>query len=221
MSIKTDLRDTVETLLNGGFICFVSAPENFRQLCDPAFARSVTAALAPLGRSLSVVGDHDSPDAFFAALTSLEETRDRAHAIRSLTAMRDQIAPCIEFFRLLDQAGGNNLSLVAGGELPLAKLLDTIESHEPYRDQLRDLSGLKLFDTSRNAKDTNERLNRVLKVMQDEGYLVRRSNESSVFVFTGKLAYLQQILGWLADHHDCPVDDVSPDSASTQGGLGL
>lgn len=222
MSINTELRDTVESLLDGRFICYVSAPDSFRQLNDPAFARQVSEALAPLGRSLSCVGEADSPEAFFAAMINLEDTRDQQHARRSLTTIRDQIAPCIDFFRLLDQAGGNNLSLVAGGELPFAKLLDAIESHEPYRDQLRDLSGLKLFDSSRNAKDSGDRLNRVLKVMQDEGYLVRRTSESSVYVFTGKLAYLQQILGWLADHHDCAIDETNHDGASsTQGGLGL
>lgn len=220
MNPTNELRDTLEALLDGRFICAVSTPDLFRQLRDRGFTKQVNSALTPFGRSLAIVGNEEHPEAFFAGMVNLDLPNDRAHAIRSLTAMRDNIEPCIAFFALLDQAGGNNLSLIVGGDLPFAKLLDAIESHEPYREQLRDLSGLKLFDTTRNAKDTADRLAKVLKIMQEEGYLVKRSNESSVYVFTGKLAYLQQILGWLADHHGLSVEESSPEGQQ-QGGLGL
>lgn len=222
MSTNIDLRNTLQALLGKQFICDVSTPELFRLMRDPAFAKEVSDALEPFGRTLSIVGDEASPEAYFCGFIDLQNQQDREQVSKELMVMRDQIGDCIEFFRMIDQAGGNYLSLISGGELPYAKLLDSIENHEPYQIQLRDLGGLKLFDNSRNAKDTGDRLMKVIKSMVDEGYLVKRQNESTVFVFTGKLSYLQQILAWLADYHGCAVDTPAGDEqTASQGGLGI
>lgn len=221
MTQHIELKDTLTRLLNEQIICPVTTPELFRALANKTFCEHVESGLAPLGRKLSVIGDAQSPEGYFAALVSLDDKSDRDLAAKMLIDMRDSIMPCIGFFKLLDQAGGSDISLMVGGELSYAKLLDAIESNELYRDQLRNLSTLKLFDASRNAKDNADRLSRVIKVMQDQGYVIKRSSDTTVYVFTGKLAYLQMILGWLADHHQLSVDSTDPVQRSAQDGFDL
>lgn len=198
-----ELRNTCHLLLGQTFICPITYPDLFPLLCDESFAAEVSLVLNPLGYNLSQVGDSDSPEVFFCALRGTEDPRQRQHAEKRLLEMRDQISAFIEFFRLVDNAGQSGV--VSGGEVSFSKLLSAIENHPPYLDQLRDLQGIKLFEGSRNAKDNADRLSRVLKVMQDQGYIVRRSTDSTVYAFTGKMAYLQRIMGWLADHHHIEV----------------
>lgn len=216
---EKDLRETCHLLLRQAFICPSTHPALFSELRGEEFAEAVRAVLNPLGYQLSWVGDDDSPEVFFSALTSLNDAEERKHAESSLLAMRDQISACISFFRLVDQAGSHQIPVVNGGELPAAKLLAAIEASPPYRDQLRDLQGLTLFSDSRKAKDNSDRLNLVLRTMVHQGYIVRRSIESTVYVFTGKLAYLQRIMGWLADHHNLSVSEKPPATGGYQEGL--
>lgn len=205
-----ELRTTCHLLLGQAFICPITYPELFQLLRDEDFAHAVAQVLNPLGYKLSQVGDLDSPEVFFCALLGIDDPRERQHAEKRLLEMRDQIGAFIEFFRLVDHAGQGGV--VSGGEVSFSKLLSAIESHPPYLDQLRDLQGLKLFESSRNAKENADRLSRVLKVMQDQGYIVRRSTDSTVYAFTGKMAYLQRIMGWLADHHRIEV--IKPEDRS-------
>ncbi|MAG64980.1 MAG: hypothetical protein CMK74_03795 [Pseudomonadales bacterium] len=210
-----DLRLTCHLLLGQVFICPMTYPELFQLLREDDFAREVSQVLNPLGYSLSQVGDSESPEVFFCALLDVEDSRQRQHAEKRLLEIRDQIGAFIEFFRLVDNAGQS--SVVSGGEVSFSRLLAAIENHPPYLDQLRDLQGLKLFESSRNAKDHADRLSRVLKVMQDQGYIVRRSTDSTVYAFTGKMAYLQRIMGWLADHHQIEVIKPEDRSAFQEG----
>jgi hypothetical protein len=221
MNHTAELQATLIALLEERFICPVANPELFKALGNKDFYASVERSLAPLGRTLSSIGDNDYPEAYFAALNSLDDKADRGKASAMLVDMRDSIGPCIEFFRLLDQAGGNDISLMVGGDLSYAKLLGAIEANDIYSDQLRNLSTCKLFESSRNAKDNAERLSKIIKVVQDQGYVIKRSADSTVYVFTGKLAYLQMILGWLADHHQIPIDTPEPTQQGSQEGLGL
>lgn len=203
------LKEACHLLLRQEFICPATHPTLFSELRGDDFAQAVSAVLTPLGYQLSWVGDDETPEVYFCGLTSLENVAERKHTEAALVAMRDQVSACIRFFQLLDQAGNQQIAVVNGGELPASRLLAEIESSPPYRNQLRDLQGLPMFSDSRKAKDNSERLNYVLRSMEQQGYLIRRSNESSIWVFTGKLAYLQRIMGWLADHHNLTVHQTS------------
>ena len=190
MNHTAELQAALIALLEERFICPVANPELFKALGNKDFYASVERSLTPLGRTLSSIGDNDYPEAYFAALNSLDDKADRGKASAMLVDMRDSIGPCIE-------------------------------ANDIYSDQLRNLSTCKLFESSRNAKDNAERLSKIIKVVQDQGYVIKRSADSTVYVFTGKLAYLQMILGWLADHHQIPIDTPEPTQQGSQEGLGL
>lgn len=220
MSLNTThLRDVCHRLLRQEFICPVVHPALFSELLDDDFQFAVSSVLEPLSYQLCWVGDAETPEAFYCALTNLDNNDEYKHAEQGLLAMRDQISACINFFRLVDQAGNHQIAVINGGELPASQLLAAIEKSEMYRDQLRDLQGLPMFSDSRRAKDDNERLSSIIKTMQNHGYLIPRSNEATVYVFTGKLAYLQRMMQWLADHHQLAVETSPERIGGVQEGL--
>ena len=204
-------KDALLILLAGGFICPYSQPELHRQMRAEGFADAVRAALAPLGRDLGALGEDEAPEAYFARYVDLDDPRDRQQATAQLLVIRDQIRPCIDLIRLLDQASGNDSCMAPGEELSFAALLNAIEENPTFRDQLRDLAGHEFFAASRNGKDTKDKLGRVLKAMADAEYLVKRSSESSNYIITGRMGYLHHILGWLADHHRLSLNNVVDD----------
>lgn len=62
----SEIRDVLETLLSGGFICQYAYPELHRQLRAPGVEAEVRAVLAPLGRELGTIGEETAPDTYFS-----------------------------------------------------------------------------------------------------------------------------------------------------------
>lgn len=216
----TPLRDVLNKLLSGSFICQYTHPELHRQLREAEFAESVQRALAPLGRKLATLGEPEAPDTFFARFVDLSEPIDREAATAQLVELRDQIRPCLEFIRLINRAGRSETCLAPGDTISFADMLDSIENHPSYRTQLWDLSGYDFFNKSKSGKDNNDRLKLVLRALADAGYLVKRSSESANYVATGKMGYVHTILAWIAEYNSLSLDGDQPDEGQ-QGGLNL
>ncbi|WP_455233200.1 hypothetical protein [Geopseudomonas aromaticivorans] len=217
------LRDALELLLAGEFICPFSHPDLHRAMRAPGMAEEISAALAPLGRTLGTLGEEDTPDTYFAQYADLHHPRDRAAATAQLVIVRDQLKPCLEFIRLFSQAGRSDACLAPGETISFADLLDAIERHVTYRDQLRDLSGHEFFSKSKSGKDNKDRLSLVLKALCEAGYLARRNSESANYVATGKMGYVYKLLAWLAEYHQLSALPAESEDAgaSAQGGLAL
>lgn len=215
------LREVLEVLLAGGFICQHAYPELHRQMRAPGFFDEVRGALVPLGRELGTIGEVETPDTFFARYVELNEPIDRSAATAQLVSIRDHLKPCLELIRLLNRAGRSDTCLAPGDVIDFADMLDSIEHHVTYRDQLWDLSGYELFSKSKSGKDNKDRLSLVLRALADAGYLVKRSSESANYVATGKMGYIFMVLAWLAEYNNLSLGVDSNAAAGEQGGLGL
>lgn len=215
-------RSIIEPLLEGAFICPYATPEIFRAISNQGVAEEVRAALAPLGRTLGTLGEEGAPTTYFARYVDLLHPGDRAAAVAQLVVIRDQLKPCLEFIRLFSQAGRSDACIAPGDTISFVDLLDAIECHVTYRDQLRDLSGHDFFSKSKNGKDNKDRLTLVLKALADAGYLAKRSSESANYVATGKMEYIYKLLGWIAEYHQLsPLPDEPDTAGNEQGGLDL
>lgn len=215
------LRQVLELLLSGEFICHYSWPEWHRAMRRVEFADDVRAALKPLGRALGTFGDQEAPDTYFARYADLADPADRNAATAQLLIIRDQLKPCLEFIRLFSQVGRSDACLAPGELVSFAELLDAIEQHVTYKDQLRDLCGHEFFGRSKSAKDNKDRLGSVLKALADAGYLTKRSSESANYVATGKMGYVYMVLAWLAEYNKLSVETADEGEAVGGGQEGL
>lgn len=194
------MRDILEPLLGGQFYCRYSTPAVYNKLCDAVFAREVDGALGPLGRVLGHLGEEGEPTAFFARYVDLSDPRDRLAATEELRQIRDQIAPVLEFIQLCARAGRGDICLAPGEELYFGELLSQLEHHTVCREQLRDLAAHSFFARVKNADDYKDKLTAVLRIMIEAGYLVRKGAESSIYVATGKMGYLYQVMTWIVEN---------------------
>lgn len=217
------LRDVLNKLLSGCFICQYAYPELHRQLRNAEFAEGVENALAPLGRKLATLGEPEAPDTYFARFIDFSEPVDRDAATAQLVELRDQIRPCLDFIRLINRAGRSETCLAPGDTISFADMLDSIENHPTYRTQLWDLSGYDFFSKSKSGKDNNDRLKLVLRALADAGYIVKRNSESANYLATGKMGYVHTILAWIAEYNSLSleVNTSDPHDGEHQGGLNL
>lgn len=195
------IQETLHLLLSQAFICAVSHPESFKALLDNSVADEVNQTLVALGYELTHLGQEDRPTVFFSAPIDYNRKRDRDYAEKMIKEMRDDIDACLSFFLLIDQAGHGNMAIVSGGEIALGDVLNAVEESPLSREQLRDLEAHAMFESLTKRKDNKERLTQLFNVLQRQGYVVRRNNESSVYVFTGKVDYFHRMMAWRKDHH--------------------
>lgn len=130
----------------------------------------------------------------------MSDPRDRLAATDELKQVRDQIAPVLEFIQLCARAGRGDICLAPGEELYFGELLSQLEHHTVCRDQLRDLAAHSFFSRVKNADDYKDKLSAVLKIMVETGYLARKGAESSIYVATGKMGYLYQVMTWIVEN---------------------
>lgn len=210
------MRDTLESLLGGRFICRHSSPELYSQLCDASYARAVDQALQPLGRTLGWLGSIEQPSAFFSRFVSLSYANDRIAAAEEFKHIRDAIWPVVEFIQLCARAGRGDVCLAPGEEVHTAQLLAQVENSSICGDQLRDLAGHAFFRRSKRGDSHSEKLSVVLKTMEEAGFLVRKGVGSSIFVATGKMAYIYRAMSWIVEHQRLVPDDESDAASDTQ-----
>lgn len=205
------MRDALESLLAGRFICRYSAPELYNQLCNATYARSIEHALQPLGRTLGCLGDLEQPSAFFSRFVNLTHPKDRAAASDDFKRIRDAIWPVVEFIQLCARAGRGDACLAPGEEVFTAELLNQVESSTICADLLRDLAGHTFFRKSKRGESHSDKLSVVLKTMEEEGYLIRKGTASSIYIATGKMAYLYRAMSWIVEHQKLlPEAEIEP-----------
>ncbi|MNU10921.1 hypothetical protein D3C72_2583780 [compost metagenome] len=56
----------------------------------------------------------------------------------------------------------------------------------------------------------------MLKTMEEAGFLVRKGVGSSIFVATGKMAYIYRAMSWIVEHQKLVPDDESDAAGDTQ-----
>lgn len=215
------LRECLEILLRGGFICPFSQPDLHQAMLDQDLAVRVKQGLLPLGRVLAYIGDEAAPDTFYAGYASLDSPQDRQSVASELTWLRDQIKPLLDFIRLYSRAEGSDVYLAPGEEVSFSRLIEAIEANTTYAEMLRDLAGHQIFRRISSARDNKDSLGRALEALTDEGFLVRANTQSANFVVTGKMGYVFMALEWVAAYHEIAEPENRHELAAVQGGLEL
>lgn len=213
------MRKILEGLISGHFFCPYSNQSVYEQLRKPDFAEAINAALQPFGRTLGFLESEDDATAFFARYENLSDPDDRKDASEELKRIRDQIMPVLDFIHLCVRAGRGDSSLSPGDEISFGELLTHVDQSPVSRDQLRDLSVYPMFARVKNVEGNKEKLNVVMKGMTEAGYLVKKGDESSLYIATGKMGYLYQIMSWIADSQKLLPSDVDDHGPAQDTGI--
>ena len=178
-------------LLQGGFICEYSKPDEWKALKDDDFRRKLNDWLKPIDMVLLSTSTHS---AWYAGWQTVDTRTSSIDAVFSKQILN--FRPMIQFLNMTMQALHPDKSLQPGDAVPMLKLQTALETHHSLRDELR-----QICTVWRSNKETiSEQLLTVLRQLQKDGYLVEANKESQIFRMTGKISWFYELADFLAEH---------------------
>ena len=188
-----------EALLSGHFICPTAYPDAFEYLSQSTNTDKINAFLKPLDRELLNLDG----ELFYAAYTVVDDS-NRGAIKEAFSEIRSQLRPVVEWMDLVMTALGQDMPIRARDEIRLHQLLQAIEHEPSLSEQLNRLTQLTLFKTSKSG--FNDQLSWVLQKLEQIGYLTRPNPQASVYIATGKINYLHNVIAFLNDAENLELD---------------
>jgi hypothetical protein len=201
---------TVKRLLQGEFVCEVSAEACFRWLRQPGNAQAVEDYLGRLGYRL---GRSQNQLAYFAAYAELG-AEARADIRRLFQQFKWELQPVVEWLDLMMQCQRQDAALNPGDALSFAGLLQAIENNQSLADRLQ---GFARFKDFLSADDSAKgRLEKLLKTLCNWGYLALASRDTLVYQATGKLDYFYQALQFIQENEALPLEQGEDEAVQAE-----
>ncbi|MBZ5875277.1 MULTISPECIES: condensin complex protein MksE [Chromohalobacter] len=194
----------LERLLAGEFVCAVSDDRAFRRLEDEEVREQIDTYLRPLNRRLATNAE-DS--VYFLAWRQLNDEA-REQLSRQLGDVLHSLMPMLEWLQLMQEAMGHDALVAPGDVLKPAELSARCEDNQSLREQLERLASDTFFGSQSEQLDAQ--MKQVFKRLKEHGYLLQPHADRQVYLVTGKIDYLVDLVRLIRDEENLPVDDESP-----------
>ncbi|OPX54116.1 hypothetical protein SAMN02745127_03089 [Oceanospirillum multiglobuliferum] len=192
----------LERLLNGDFICKISNHDAYRHLSDEQTQQAINDYLRPLNRRL--VSNEDRSVYFLAYHDLTLEAREHLSSQFALTVQ--SLLPVLEWMQLVQETLGRDSALTAGDTIKLQEFVLRTEDNQSLRHRLNALAADKFFNSQSDALDLQVKL--IFRRLREHGYLLQPHNDRQYYVITGKVDYLIDIIRFIRDEEQLPVDDA-------------
>lgn len=204
----------IERLLQGAFICRTSDEEAWRFLKTPANREQVDDYLATLNRTVATVGGGSEADVFYCAYRQLGDDERRVVG-QQFRDVSNALTPLVEWLLLVQQAGAQDAPLTEGSAIRLTELQSIVEDTPAFREQLARISHYRLFGSTSSSVDAQ--IKQVFKRLCELGYLLRPNPEKQIYLGTGKLDYLYEVIRFIDEAEGLALEERA--EAASQGSL--
>jgi hypothetical protein len=202
----------LELLLSGGFICQISDEDAWRYLRISSNGDKMESQLNVLNRTLASAADGE---VFFAAYQSLND-KERKQLGSQFQEVSTSLVPLVEWLLLVQQANGADMPVTQGAAIRLNELQTTIEDTPAFAEDLEKISRYRLFGSTSTQLDGQ--LKQVFKRLTELGYLLKPNAEKQIFIATGKIEYLYDVLKFIDETEALSLTEQA-ESAARQGSL--
>ncbi|MBV7314145.1 hypothetical protein [Shewanella sp. NIFS-20-20] len=191
VTLMASQSELVERLLQGEFICRTSGEEQWRALKSAANREQIEHYLNQLNRTLCSASEGE---VFFCGYLQLGEN-ERKVISAQFKEICQALIPMVEWLVLMQEASGQDASLVEGSALRLPELQTRIEDTPALREQLTQVSQYRLFGSTSTNVDAQIKL--VFKRLVELGYLLKPNPEKQIYIATGKVDYLYEVIRFI------------------------
>lgn len=192
----------IEQLLQGSFICEVSASDYFRQLADEQIREQINLYLQPLNRRLA---SNSEASVWYLAHIHLDSTiRDNLSS--QLKETVDSLIPLLQLLQLVQETTGSDRILSAHDILNRHNLAASIENNTSLREQLQQLVKTRLFYSQ--SEDVNGQLKLVFDRLTQHGYVFQPHKERHVYYVTGKIDYLIEVTRFIQQEEAIEIEEA-------------
>ncbi|CUS48102.1 MAG: hypothetical protein HLUCCO02_05975 [Idiomarinaceae bacterium HL-53] len=191
----------VEQLLAGQFICEVTAPEAFQKLANEEVREVIDTYLAPLNRRIAQSQDGS---VFFLAWNHLHnEVREQLKQQFSQTM--NALLPLLDWMQIVQEALGKDSTIAPGDTIKFHEFVQKTEDHQGLRQRFSQLASDRFFNSQ--ADNLDAQMKTVFKRLKEHGYLIQPHAERQYFVATGKVEYLIELIRFIRDEENLPVEE--------------
>lgn len=192
--LSTTAQQVVEQLLRGQFICRTTNEEGWRLLKSPAGREKVEDFLGQLNRTLAQVGTGNDGDVFFCGYRALNESERRVIS-QQFKDICHALTPLVEWLVLVQEATAQDAPLTEGAAVRLGELQTIVEDTPAFREKLAKISHFRFFNSTSTQVDGQ--IKQIFKRLVDEGYLIRPNPDKQIYIATGKLDYLYEVIRFI------------------------
>ncbi|AZM94769.1 condensin complex protein MksE [Vreelandella venusta] len=190
----------LERLLAGEFVCAVSDDNAFRHLANEETRDAIDDYLRPLNRRLA---SNDEGSVYFLAWRQLNEAA-REQLSRQLSDTVNSLLPLLEWLQLVQEALGRDTLAAPGDVLKPAEFSAKCEDNQSLRERLERLATDSFFGSQSDQLDAQ--VKQLFKRLKEHGYLLQPHAERQVFIVTGKIDYLIEVVRFIRDEENLPID---------------
>lgn len=190
-------------LMQGGFICQITDYEGHQFLANTVNQGDVDQYLRRIDLRLTTTRDGG---AFFAAHADID-VEGKKDAKKRFTEVKNVLRPMVSFLELVMRITGDDESVAAGQVLNLNQMMARISENPSLYLQLRQTT----IDINTKDGSDRERLNKIVKRFQNEGYLLLVNPESEIYMFTGRIEWLMEAIEYLMLHDEISEEDSEYD----------
>jgi len=206
------LESALKRLAEGRFVCEMRYPEEYAALQEAEGRRRAEDWLAAIGYRLARLGDEGAFFMAHAVVTPALRLRLR----EELRAVRGKLEPIVGFMETLRQSQGRSPHIHAGDMLWESEVSEAVRASPLLERRLLDMREIGGARVSDSAID---RVRRMLAHLQAEGYIVETNPTSKGYQVSGKIDYLYQLIGFIADNSAQLSDEEVVDRIDPQGRL--
>lgn len=191
----------IELLLSGRFICPVTQESHFRQLQDTSVVEAINAYLRPLNRRVAFSAGHNVAYLSWCHVTP----QLRANLEQHVGDVYRSLLPLLEWMLLVQEVLGRDGVATAGDVLKQAEFVLRCEDNPGLRERLHKLATDRFFNSS--TDDVTLQVRQIFKRLLEHGYVMQPSSERAVYRVTGKIDYLIELVRFLKDEENLPIED--------------
>lgn len=201
---------TMSLLLKGEFVCEVRYAEAYRFLSVESNQKDANAYLTRIGRSLSLT---DQKGAWYATYDQIGQEEKRVIK-EEFTLVKQKIRFLVEFFVKAMRATERELFYSRGDKIEAYALMAAIDGNPGLRSEFQALSNFGRSGATDGKLKGN--LDRQLRTLVDEGYLINVHADREIYQVTGKIEYLTEIVQFLMTTDNIPYDIEEEQATSTR-----
>jgi hypothetical protein len=193
-------------LLSGAFICEVRYPDAYRFLAIESNQKDANAYLTRIGRTLVMT---EQSGAWYTAFERIGP--DEKRAIKDeFTRIKLKVRFLVDFFVKTMRASGLEVFYSRGDKIEAHALMAAIDGNPGLRAEFQALGNVGRGGATDGKLKGG--LDRQLKLLVDDGFLIRVNAEREIYQVTGKIEYLTEIVQFLMAAENIG-DDIEDEQA--------
>ncbi|MFJ4347613.1 condensin complex protein MksE [Pseudomonas sp. NPDC089401] len=189
----------VTALMQGGFVCEITDYDGHQFLANPVHHNDVDQYLRRIDLRLTTTREGG---AFFAAHADID-VEGKKDAKKRFAEVKNVLRPMVSFLELVMRISGDDDSVAAGQILNLNQMMARISDNPSLYLQLRQTT----IDINTKDGSDRERLNKIVRRFQNDGYLLLVNQESEIYMFTGRIEWLMEAIEYLMLHDEISEED--------------